>query len=95
MILYSWTKCAIVEPEFLQCSIAEPDIVAKKHYHFRVAAENAAGVGKASPPTPLITVEDPLGKSTFHNVYPKKFMKFIFLKDKRNIYVELMRGSTS
>ena len=61
-LLFSWSKCAIVESDHLQCTIIEPEVVQGKQYYFRVAAENAAGLGKPSLPTQLIIVEDPLGK---------------------------------
>jgi len=46
----------------MQCTITEPEVVPGKQYYFRVVAENAAGIGNPSLPTPLIIVEDPLGK---------------------------------
>lgn len=51
-----------MEGDQFQASVGEPEVTPGKEYCFRVSAENAAGVGKASFPTALTKLQDPLGK---------------------------------
>lgn len=65
-----WTK--VTKKSVPDTMYTVPDLIESTDYKFRVAAENAVGVGKPSEPTSSITVKQPYGECLFY-----RFMTFL------------------